>query len=306
MTKYDLLDVIGTLDEKYLKEAEQRAQNKESFEDEEEIIMTTNQTKMKTMPKYFGAAIAASLVLIAGTGVFLFSKGNGGLTAPPAGTSVNSPAVTQITAITSGTGDIQTTNTVTTSLDNPDAQSIMTNAVSSTVNIDLNSNVENVFGGKGSLRILDSHSSQLLLCDSENYYLPRMNYKFTLNDDKTAYNYIGRVLPDDSRAVTEGIFSDERELFYYGTDRKIYRLSYDCSKWDVYADLSQTDFVGEYTGVVGEVCCGDYRAFIFENQMNLDILAREYPCIYNQVTGEWTKLVDANGEMLHAASWHYD
>lgn len=305
MTKYDLLDVIGTLDEKYLKEAEQRAQNQYADNDEEEIIMTTNNTKTKKMPKYFGATIAAALVLIAGTGVFLFNKGNGGLTAPPAGNSGLEPAVTQITGTVSETTDTQAVNTTATVLSNITTAPVMTAAVSTAEAYDPNANVMNVFGGKGTLKIVEADSSQLILRDTENYYIPRMNMKFTLNEEAT-YDYIGRVLPDDSRVITESIFSDGREVYYYGKDRKIYRLSYDYTKWVEYADLSGMDFVSEYTGIDGCVSFGDLRLFVFEHQMNLNILDRQFACVYNQVTGEWSKLVDAEGEMLHAASWHFD
>lgn len=107
MTKDDLLDVIGTLDEKYLKEAEARAKNTQSCVEEEEIIMTTNQ-KTEKFPRYTGVAIAASLALIAGTGVFLFNRGNNGLTSPSGSNSGSTPSVTQVTGTAAETG----TNTI--------------------------------------------------------------------------------------------------------------------------------------------------------------------------------------------------
>ena len=296
MTKYDLLDVIGTLDEKYLKEAEERANKNHFIEDEaeEEIIMTTSQSKTKTMPKYFGAAIAASLVLIGGTGVYLFNKGNGGFTYQTGNDPGSSLVMTQVTMTETDPEATQSTTTITTTTTTPKP-------------VDLNQNVTNIFGSKGSLTVCVSDGIDLALTDNDNnFYCPVKNQMFTKNSDSADNSHISQKLSDQPNLVYDNMFSDGREVYYYGTDRKIYRLSYDCSKWNVYADLSQTDFVGEHTGVTGAICCGDYRAFIFENQMNLNILAREYVCIYNHVTGKWTKLLDAKGDMLHAASYHYD
>ena len=77
MTKYDLLDVLGSLDEKYLQEAEQRAKALDDFDEEDEIMsnieMTKNE-KTKKFPVYFGATIAAGLTLIVGASFFFGNR----------------------------------------------------------------------------------------------------------------------------------------------------------------------------------------------------------------------------------------
>lgn len=328
MTKYDLLDVLGSLDEKYLQEAEQRAKALDDFDEEDEIMsnieMTKNE-KTKKFPVYFGATIAAGLALIVGASFFFGNRFNSGLTTPgstSAGAPVeqvtkpnenSAPDVTVPAIVTDATATSTLTSVTTIGNENsyPDyALTDITHTVDPsliTTGPESNQHTQvNLFGGKGDIRI-ELHENPFSFGDKDHLYIPQIHRQYFL-DDLTTENHIlkGDKMKETSLGARAEMVSDGTFLYAYDfsmANKMLYTLSNDSTQW---VDFKEVPFANENTLISAMYRYEGGTLFIFQSAMNLDMNTCHFAYVLTSA-GEW-KQINMSGsstENYGFGSWHF-
>ncbi|MBP0976396.1 MAG: hypothetical protein J6P20_10065, partial [Oscillospiraceae bacterium] len=313
MTKYDLLDVLGSLDEKYLQEAEQRAKEHADFEEDDylENIEIAKNEKPRRFPVYFGMTIAAGLALVVGATCFFANRSNNGLTEPAASVvtvpmneisspdSSGSTVPTIVTEVTETT-TLAVTTTVTKANENsmPDMLVPTQTQDPSLITTDPNDHVTynglNIFGGVGNVEI-ECGGDVLVFADQKNMYVSDSRMIYPKNPADLSVHggtMNGRLMENYGLNPRQTFISDGESLFAYDVDvmsGSISRLSLDASEWETFsalpfehAEFMMIDSISRYQGGY---------LFIFSNCMNLNVAANQSAYLYDPDTKEWTPII---------------
>ena len=322
MTKYDLLDVLGSLDEKYLQEAEQRAKEHADFEEDEfmENITVTKNDKPRRIPVYFGATIAAGLALVVGATAFFANRSNNGLTSPGSSAvtvpktevsaadqnSSTDPTGTTVPAIVTDAASsvIVTTTTAkliensvldpTTTCQTQDPSLITTGPADSDYKFG-----PNVFGGMGRVEV-EFGGDVLILRDKENMYVSDSRLQYSLVSDDVQYHgktLNGKYMQNYGLNPRQSIISDGTNLFAYDVDimsGSVSKLSDDYTEWEHFCDLPFERAENMMIDRIYKINGG--YLFVFSNCMNLNLNSNQSAYFYNPKTQTWTPILSNDDE----------